>query len=87
MNCYLCGWKIPPDQRRLRRRVQTGDGVIRRGKTGRFSDRNFTFGMRVVCSSCARSQDRRRDWDQLVRNLGMLGLLVLLALYLLLTQK
>lgn len=82
MNCYLCGTKIPASDRQQRRRVRTGDRYIRSSSNRRVTGRNFTFGMRVVCSSCARRIDRKRDADQLIRNLGVLGLLLLLALFL-----
>lgn len=80
--CYLCGAKIPTSNRLHRRRVRTGDRFIRSRSTRRITGRNLTFGMRVVCSGCARRMDRQRDADQLVRNLGVLGLLLLLALIL-----
>jgi hypothetical protein len=80
MNCYLCGSKIPQASRQTRRRVQTGDRFVRRN--GRISNRNFTFGMRVVCSACVRRMDRKRDADQLIRNLGAIGLLIFLAILL-----
>lgn len=80
MNCYQCGARIPQTTRQTRRRVQTGDRFVRR--SARISNRNFTFGMRVVCSSCARRMDRKRDADQLIRNLGAIGLLILLAILL-----
>lgn len=79
MNCYLCGSKILGNNRQLRRRVQTGDRFVRRARTGRILNRNFTFGMRVVCASCARRMDRKRDADQFVQNLWVIGLLILLA--------
>ena len=82
MNCYLCGAKIPATSRQYRRRVRTGDRLVRSRANRRVTARNVTFGMRVVCSVCARRMDRKRDADQLLRNLGVLGLLLGLALIL-----
>jgi hypothetical protein len=81
-NCYLCGYKLPLSNRIHRRRVRTGDRVIVHGRSSRTSARNLTFGMRLVCTSCARRMDRKRDADQLIRNLGAIGLLILLAIFL-----
>ena len=84
-NCYLCGSKIEANRRYLRRRVQTGDRLVRRGRKGRLMARHTTFGLRVVCSQCAARIDRQSLREQLIRTWSLWAWLALLAIVLWLT--
>ncbi len=63
--CYRCGWPIPSDQFKLRRKVKTGESIYRRYPNPNISALRTTYGIRLVCSPCARAIDReqaRREW-------------------------
>jgi len=67
--CYRCGRPILPTEFKLRRKVQTGERIHRRYPNPNVSAVQTNYGIRVVCSSCARSIDRdtiRREWLQWV---------------------
>jgi hypothetical protein len=82
--CYRCGRPITPNSFRLRRKVKTGETIHRRYPNPNISALRTTFGIRVVCATCAHSIDRAealRNWRQLLELLlALLVLVVFLAI-------
>lgn len=87
MHCYLCGRAIPPELKRHRRRVRTGDRSSVSLRSGKVTARHTTYGQRVVCDRCAYFVDRQQVAEEVRKNLGVLGMLVLLLLFLFLLRR
>lgn len=83
-HCYRCGREIK-GQTLLRRRVRTGEFVRRGYGRNRVTGVSERYGMRIVCSFCAKSLDDTSLRNILLANLPaglallflILGLLVL----------
>lgn len=78
-NCYKCGRKLKED-RHLRRRVKTGEWHRKRYSPSRVSHAQVSYGMRIVCKSCAK-QIERQEWRSSLAGHAsvVLALLVLLV--------
>ena len=80
--CYRCGRPILSSDFKLRRKVKTGERISRRYPNPQISSQSITYGVRLVCSRCARSLDAeeaRREW---LHYLELAGALLLLAVVL-----
>jgi hypothetical protein len=55
--CYRCGRPIPSTDFKFRRKVKTGERISRRYPNPNVSAIHVTWGIRLVCSSCARAID------------------------------
>jgi DNA-directed RNA polymerase subunit N (RpoN/RPB10) len=81
--CFRCGQLIAADKRHFRRRVRTGDRSRVVTAKQRTKETVTSFGMRVVCSSCARYLDLQRRGETAADNIKLilaLASLVLVAL-------
>jgi predicted nucleic acid-binding Zn ribbon protein len=79
--CYRCGQPIPSTEFKLRRKVKTGESIRRRYPNPNVSAIQTTYGIRLVCSDCAKSidwEERQREWKQYVQL--VIALLVLIGL-------
>lgn len=78
-NCFLCGILIDSGRRQLRRRVKTG-GIeqIRFGRDRAVSART-SYGMRIVCTRCAKSIDEAKRREVLLENWKLFGAVILLV--------
>ncbi len=79
-NCYRCGRPIFGTTRHVRRRVPTGLHEHIRYPSGKFSQIRTTFGMRIVCSTCARILDRQRAGESAAENWKLILALVTLGI-------
>ncbi len=79
-NCYLCGRKISNDTRLIRRKVKTGEYVRKRYTPYRLSAIQSSFGMRIVCKSCASFLDKQAFRSELLSHVWVLAALVLFVL-------
>ena len=55
--CYRCGSPIPSIDFKFRRKVKTGERISRRYPNPNVSAIHVTWGIRLVCSPCARAID------------------------------
>lgn len=78
-NCYLCGRHIVGDDRHVRRRVVTGFQEQLRYSKGKFQTYKTTYGMRVVCSGCAWSLDKKRAGQSVADTWKLVFALLVLA--------
>jgi len=85
-NCFLCGTKIPPKARHIRRKVKTGERILNRYPSRRISAVNAIYGMRVVCGTCAKSMDSFRFSGELWKGVGILALLFVVFVLLVIDQ-
>lgn len=81
-NCYRCGRPIEPGRYHLRRRVRTGDLERRRYAKNKSATVQKHYGMRVVCTGCARAIDIQNGRIIGMENLYILGALFVLLLVL-----
>lgn len=79
-NCYRCGRPILGTSRHVRRRVPTGLHEHIRYPSGKFRAIRTTYGMRIVCSACARILDRQRAAETAADNWKLIFALVALAI-------
>lgn len=79
-HCYLCGCKLSPDKRRIRRTVKTGEWVRRSYKGDRLSAVQTHYGKRLVCGRCARLLDRRKETGDLLWHLSPFAAVLFLYL-------
>ena len=81
--CYRCGRPIPSTGFKLRRKVKTGETIRRRYPNPNVSALQITYGIRLVCSSCARAIDREQARRELLQYVELgIALAALLALVL-----
>ena len=81
-NCFVCGSPLKPGSRNLRRKVRTGEWLRRSRRDAPPTSVNVHFGMRVVCSWCARRIDREAARRELLQyaELGVAALVFLALL-------
>jgi hypothetical protein len=74
---------MPSTEFKLRRKVKTGEWIRRRYPNPNISALHIHWGIRVVCSPCARAIDReaaRREWRQKLELVVAIGLLLVVIL-------
>ena len=82
--CYRCGRPIPSTEFKLRRRVKTGEWIRRRYPNPSISSLHIHYGIRLVCSSCARAIDFEAVRREMVKyvELGIALTFLAIALFL-----
>lgn len=85
-NCYRCGRPILDTKYHLRRRVKTGGYERRRYGRGRVDLIQSHYGMRVVCTKCARTLDLQQYRLVMEGHLQVIIALVVLVIVLLLAR-
>jgi len=83
-NCFRCGSPILDDSRQIRRRVKTGGYERRRFSGSKVNTVQTHYGMRIVCSRCAKSLDREEYQRWLNGHLQVLAAVAVLLIVLLL---
>ncbi len=77
--CYRCGRPIPSTEFKVRRRVQTGEWIRRRYPHPQINAFQIHYGIRVVCSQCARAIDWETAKREYLMWLELCGAIALLA--------
>ena len=82
-NCYRCGRPILDTRYHLRRRVKTGGYERRRFSGGKATTVQTHYGMRIVCSHCARQIDFHENRQWLMGTVSVLVALIVMVVVLL----
>jgi len=85
-NCYRCGRPIQDTRYHLRRRVKTGGYERRRYGRGRVDLIQSHYGMRIVCTRCARAIDLQDYRLRIEGHLQVIAALIVMIIVLVLFQ-
>lgn len=86
-HCYICGRSIKDKSQQLRRKVKTGEWARKRYPKPRSQELQTHYGMRIVCKSCAKREDRLNVKQEFHRMIETLILVAFLAMVIILLKN